>query len=309
MKKTQKKILGFAGLILVAVMTVFAALLPGPGALATTSSVTDTIVVRVVATSPNVTLNKPKNGSTVVKPNQTIDYSYENIVSGVLSIEYTDKDGNTRTEILQNITSDGTPGTGTYDINLYERFGFGDFIIKLVGTGGDGVSDEDIVKFTFRPVTGEASQEEGSGDVKVDLDYDEKNEDIEYILINVYDEDGNLIEPLSPVRVDKPNKSTDLPFDEHDLPSGKYTIEIIAIGEDGNPLFPPYVTSIDYVAPGEDPDIPVPDAGGDAPNTGSLLENLGISKSDYLITGLIIFFLVGISGIIIVAKKKQDKRN
>ena len=309
MKKTQKKILGFVGLLFVAAMTVFAAFLPGPGALATTSSVTDTIVVRVVATTPNVTITNPENGKVFVKSKQTITYTYENVQTAVVTLEYRDKDGNVRIETLETIHSDGSPGSGSYDLDLYNDYGFGDFIVKVVGTAPDGVSDEDVVAFAFVPVTGEASQIKNTGKVKVDLDYDENNEDIEFIEINIYDEKGNLIKPLSPVKVNKPDKSVTLPFDEHNLPSGKYTFEISAIGKDGKPLQPPYITSLDYVAPSDDPDIPVPGTGGgDSPNTGGLFSGLNISRADYLITGLIVFLLVGICGIVIVGKKSENKR-
>ena len=51
----------------------------------------------------------------------------------------------------------------------------------------------------------------------------------------------------------------------------------------------------------EDEDIVVP-------NTGGLFESLNISQSDYLITGLIIFFVVGVGGAIFIAKSKNYKR-
>ena len=302
MKNTSKTLFGLAGLALVAAMTVFAVFLPGPGALANSSSVTDTIVVRVVATTPNVTITGPKNGQTFVDPNQPITFNYENVRTVVVTIEYTDPDGNTITEILTNIDSDGQPGSGSIPLDLYNQYGYGDFVIKITGTGSDGVKDEDIIEFFFRPVTGEANQIANTDDVKVDLDYDDNSDEIDYIEINIYDQDGNLIEPLSPIKVPRPDKEVVLPFGEHNLPDGAYTIEITAIDANGNPIKPSHITTVDYKSTKQDEE-PIP-----VPNTGGILAGLNISKSDYLISGLIIFFITGIFGIVIVAKGRDKKR-
>ena len=70
MKKTEKRVLGLLGLILVAITTIFAAFLPGPEASATDSgtSVTDTIQVRVVGNSPAVEIVGVTDGEKVVFP-------------------------------------------------------------------------------------------------------------------------------------------------------------------------------------------------------------------------------------------------
>ena len=58
MKKTHKKILGLFGLVLVVAVTVFAAFLPAPKTQAVdTTTVTDTISVRVVGSTPVVNLS------------------------------------------------------------------------------------------------------------------------------------------------------------------------------------------------------------------------------------------------------------
>jgi hypothetical protein len=44
------------------------------------------------------------------------------------------------------------------------------------------------------------------------------------------------------------------------------------------------------------------------PNTGGFFESLNVSKADYLATGLIIFFTVGLSGIVFIAKNKRTSR-
>ena len=82
----------------------------------------------------------------------------------------------------------------------------------------------------------------------------------------------------------------------------------MAYGEDGvllEPYWLTYVYEIKTDEGGED------DGSGSiiVPDTGGVLGNLKIAKSDYLITGLMIFFLAGVSGIYFVAKdRKKSKR-
>ena len=45
----------------------------------------------------------------------------------------------------------------------------------------------------------------------------------------------------------------------------------------------------------------------DVPDTGGLFAGLNISKSDYLITGLAIFFLTGITGLFFIIRKKNKR--
>ena len=78
---------------------------------------------------------------------------------------------------------------------------------------------------------------------------------------------------------------------------GKYIAYLYGVGHEGvETLFD--VVAIKYVPTPEDPDIVVPD-------TGSFFKNLNISNEDYIITGLIIFFVFSIIGFGIVARKKR----
>ena len=76
MKKTPKKVLGFLGLAFVAAMTIFAAALPNPEALAASSSMTDTIIVRVIAGTPDVNIIKPSSGSVFVGPEHVVSFDF-----------------------------------------------------------------------------------------------------------------------------------------------------------------------------------------------------------------------------------------
>ena len=328
MEKTQKNILGFLGLLLVAVTTVVAACLPFPGAFAATS-VTDTVVIRVVGDSPNVDVSGITSGMTTVSPNQSVNINYEHVDDFSVVLKYTDKNGVERTYQLidenvgyvagnETISFDLDKGTYSYGGNTYPlpNVGYGEYVLTATGEGNDGVKDEQSVAFTFIPATATATANDKTGNVEVDLDYNgddgisSDNNDVVTLVLNVYNDNGDLITPLSPVTVTAPETKVTLPFGDYDLPSGEYTIEVIAYNSENNELYKYYYTFVVYKT------MPVPDTGGDGdegasvPDTGGLFNNLNISKSDYLITGLGIFFLVGISGAVFIAKsgKKTSKK-
>lgn len=80
MKKTKKKILGLAGLVLVAFMTVLALLLPDSGASAlTTNPITDEVQVQVVGSEPDVTITSPGNDAVLVEPSQYFQFDFANV--------------------------------------------------------------------------------------------------------------------------------------------------------------------------------------------------------------------------------------
>ena len=97
---------------------------------------------------------------------------------------------------------------------------------------------------------------------------------------------------MSPINVASPNVRVELPFSEKGMPTGNYKIEITAYNEEGEALYKPYYTSVYYET------IPAPD-------TGAFFTNLGISKTDYLVTALIVFMLVSVFSIVFVAKKEE----
>ena len=118
MKKAKKQCLGFFGLALVVAMTTVAANIPSPGASATSSAVTDTIVVRVVGSVPDVNIRGIINDAIYVNPERNFAVDYENVETMVVSLEYTDLDGNTTTAVLDEATPDYNAGTENYKIRL-----------------------------------------------------------------------------------------------------------------------------------------------------------------------------------------------
>ena len=306
MKKTKKQLYGFAGLLLVTAMTAFAAALPNPEAEAV-SSVTDNIVVRVIASTPHVDTTNPKNNSVFVNPNQTISYNYEKVDTVTVDVEYRDDLGNVVTRRLQTLNPAGQPGSSNIPLDLKQEFGYGKFQVTVIGTNTNtGVFDEKNITFSLYPVIGEANQPKKGDDVEVNLDYYANSVDLDYIEVDVFDANGNLLVPLSPLRVNRPIKSATLPFTQYNLPAGTYTVKFTPFDNQNRQLYTPYQVQVNYRLPDQsndpyDTDLPVP-------NTGSFFGGTNISNSDYLITGLIIFGTIGIFGVYFILKDRKDSK-
>ena len=242
---------------------------------------------------------KPINGSVFIYPDQDLSFDYENVEYLTITIRYTDKDD---VEHIIPLLEKGDPESfvdyipGSYSTPLdllAEDYGYGEYRVEIVGIGFNDVKDFETVEFALYPVVGEANEAD-DGKVYLDLQYDTENENINTIGINIYDENGNLVNVLSPITVNTPDMRVELPFAENNLPTGNYRIEITAYNVEGDALYKPYITYYYYEM------RPVP-------NTGALFSNLNISRTDYLVTGLIIFFLAAILGIVFIVKGRSNK--
>lgn len=290
MRKTPKKILGLLGLGLVAGMTVFAAVLPGSDASAV-STVTDSIVVTVSppAYIANVEFLDHKDDVPYVNPNQNINVSYSGVEQIRATLDWTDENGNTTQYILVDEVVTPQNGTKTLTLNL-ANYGYGIFRLSFEGSGQYGAKS-DTVAFSYVPVTAEV-KEDTNGDINTYLDYDDNSADIDHFEIKIYDDNGQLVETLP--AINKGIKKVRLPFEN--LPSGKYTVAVLALDATGNALYKSWNDIYVY----DEPVIAVP-------NTGGLLGMLNISKADYLVTGLIVFAMVGGFGLFVILKKDKKK--
>lgn len=193
----------------------------------------------------------------------------------------------------------------TIDIEASE-YGYGKYIVTVQGYVDNIILAEDSVLFYYLPVLATPSVDDTTGKHYVDLDYLTGNagaEEIAKIVLNVYDESGKLVEALSPITVLPPVKNVEIPFAAKNMPSGIYKISVSAYNANGDRLYEPYILTVEYKA------TVVPDAG--VPDTGGLFQDLNISKEDYLISGLIVFFVLGIVAFGIVtrgAKRDLKKR-
>lgn len=305
MKKARKQCLGFFGLTLVAAMTIVAAHIPTPGASATSTAV-DTITVRVISGAPDVNIRGVENDEVYTRPLSGFSVDYEHIKNMTVTVDYTDAEGNTTTEAVDNAVLDYIAGTKTYKIPQLEAnpYAYGKYVIHASGVGQDGVYDEDNVLFYYLPLEAKIEINQLTDKQYVDLDYAEydgaSKDKVAKVLIEVYYENGEVAEPISPLTVISPDKRIEIPFAEKDMPSGIYKLKAYSYNIDGKLLYDPINLTTEYKA------AEVPDAG--TPDTGGLFQNLNISKEDYLVSGLIVFFVLGIVAFGIVARTKKDSR-
>lgn len=302
MNKTQKKILGYLGLAFVTAITIFAAFLPGPEASAT-SAVTDVINIRVISRTPSAEIIKPASGSVFVSPEQSIRILYDYTRTLRVNIQCTDRDGVVRDKVLWDDGLDNETGELSFDfVEISDELGFGEYVVTVNGIGVDGIpSPGDSVAFSYYPVIGSINSNSETGKVLLDLDYLPYEANgigkVNTLEVNVYDQDGNPISQLSNIIVNAPKTQLELPFDINDIRQGKYRVEIFAFGIDGNLLYLPYYTVAEY--------NPLPP---EAPNTGKMFETLNISKVDYLITGAMMFLIIGVSAIVFVIRWSTSSR-
>lgn len=183
-------------------------------------------------------------------------------------------------------------------------YGYGEYTVIVKGTGFDGVFDEDYVTFYYYPVYAEASKNDEIGGFDLNLEYSADDGTIDTgavakMMVNVYDSNGQKVRELSSIKVLPPTTHIELPFEQYGLSTGTYTIKITAYDKEGNKLYKDYELEVYYEAPY----IP-------APNTGGIMGNLNISNTDYLITGITIFGIVAIAGVVFITKndKKRSTR-
>ncbi len=327
MKKTHKKILGLFGLVLVVAVTVFAAFLPAPKTQAVdTTTVTDTISVRVVGSTPVVNLSGITPGAVVTSGSQEVDITYENIEKLLATLKFTDVNGNvTEQNLLDNvfvgyiagvsdISLDLANGTYSYTYQYYVGgggtatatgsgdllgYGYGQYVFTASGDSIEGVPAESSVNFSYVPVTASVTQD--GSKVSIDLDYDETGGtgtgQVDKVVINIYDKSGNPVGP-SPVTMTPPNANYTFDMSDYGLPSGTYTVSVQAYDVNGVKLYKPFEVQFYYEARR----TPVPDTGG-------VMGNLNIAKTDYIITGLIIFSIVGISGAVFISRHDKKTGN
>lgn len=288
MRRAKKKFLGLLGLSLVAVMTTVAISMPTPEAAAITT-VTDTIEVRVIGGTPAVDLRSSVEGKNVSSPHFTLNMDYENVARAKIYLRYVD-DGSEPVEIA--VYNDlESPAGSIYAGFMLDKYG--EYIVTAEAFGYDGTpAPEDYIRFKYVPVVASVSLNQVSGKYEITLEsYGSDVNEVSYYL-------GN--EEIATLTKDNFNQIVS--FSMAGRPSGTYTINVVAKSDTGAMIYSPLALTIDYEA------AEVPNAG--TPDTGGLFKNLNISREDYLVTGLILFFVLGVVAFGIVARghKKSSKK-
>ena len=304
MKKTHKKAFGLLGLALVVVMTAVAALIPGPETSAATStSFSDNISVTVIDEVPSAKIISPTSGEEVVSRDNPIQVNYTNLNRFTVTITYTDEDGTEHTEVIADETPTEGSGTASVDYStVAQQYGYGSYRVTLAGEGMDGSVVEDSVEFTYEAAEVDIQADGESGEISIDLNYDNDDptltdeEKVDKIEVEILDKDGNPIPGVDPIVVMPPADHVDIDFNEYGLPEGDYIIAVNVYNKNGELLPGSKRMTVHYNG-----SIVVPSTA----DTGGLFKGLNISSTDYLITGIGVFLVVGIGGLILINKRSK----
>ena len=237
MNKTKKRVFGLLGLAIVAAITVFAAFLPAPNAAAADASTV--LRVRVIGDIPDVTITDgpvsvvPQSPTPIVTDNeQSFTYINEKVGHIIVTLHYTDNDGNSSDYVLRDYDVDYSPGGLTIDLDL-DDYGYGNYIITVGGTGQYG-ADEDSISFDYVPVSIDAEQPAIDEDPIATYNYDADK--TASAVLNVYDDDGNLISTLANIPVTIGEYTSTLPFEAAGMEKGYYKVEIVTYDEHGDEI-------------------------------------------------------------------------
>ena len=325
MKKTQKHIFGFFGLVFVVAMTFLAATLPpNEASAATPNSFEDRLTVLITNPegTPHVGIISPADDDQILAGETDLVIEYNSTEKAALDLTFIGQnpDGTDAEPIV--ITDyhvfDLNFETGEtslpIDLNGHgsTEFGYGTFILSFRNTGVDGVEvPGQRISFVHTPITADVSGEENK-DGSIDADIDFTTEDdgsgnivpsiVGKIKVEVTNPDGKLVygpvyyDPKDLINPDGSIKPINLPFGDFADITGNYRIAFTAYDKDDNYLYTLYRTRYYEVAP-------------PAPDTGMFFQNLNISKEDYMVTGLIVFFVFAIVGFGIVARDRQNRKH
>lgn len=299
MQIARKHLLGLGCLAIVGAITVFATTLP-TGAVSTSGSVD--IMVEVYASGSETVIRKPQDGEIFNNPIITFSETHSHAKSVRYYLKKLNTDGSvawTKEIEDQRIEGYDVSGTTTFSLDMNDNGGAGVYIFESDLIAINDIPMEDSVRFTYATIQAEDPVVSPTGaSVKYRVDYTSGVKSLTY---QIFDENDKAVsEPININTTDPENGGyMDIEIDvtNLDLASGKYKILTIGFaGEGGSGMsIGSSIVTFDYTSP-DSPNVP---------DTGSLLAALNISRTDYLITGIIGFAAISIAALFIVLKSKK----
>lgn len=301
MKRQRKNFLGCIGLILVAAMTIVAYSIPSPDASAEAAD-NDGVTIMVTVNNgqePAIHINTPYDSFRTVSKLVNLEFSYSNATNISGSI--------TNTETGDSVPFENTapdPESNIYTINdldLSSAGSYNKYNVSVSATNLNGFA-EDAVSFFYLPVITDITGHAENNDPILTLS--DKSDEVGYITVQAYKQPENtpLFNPILQYNAEEVlDKNLTLPFADNNAGDSAYNIEVVSYTSDeegniGEQIDAPIDTPTEYTPP------KVPEV----PDTGAFFTNLNITETDYLVTGLIVFFTIGIS--LIVFMKKSSRR-
>ena len=178
--------------------------------------------------------------------------------------------------------------------------GYGEYIIEVKGYGLAHNADPQTISFTYVPVTTEIIEND-DGTFVAELTYDASivcGVDVEVLNSTPASVWNGQITSAQASATSVVTKTIELPFatTEDVSKTDTYTVRTTAYScADNTLLYKPMDQTVDYE------NIVVPD-------TGALFKNLNISRTDYLITGILIFSIFAICAFVFTAKRQKNYR-
>jgi len=308
MQKRKKQLLGLCGLAIVGVVTAVALSLPasaydadGDGSDETDGS-SVTVTVNVAENGASVRITSPKHNEVVTESQIPLTLVTSHVTSVQPILTYKAANGQMVEKNLDVIYPEGQ-ATVTRMITLPQ--GDTEYTLKVVATGTNGTVVEDSITFSYRAMSVTTKGEVAENDDPII--YIAANGSVYRFQIQAYAQDGTA----KPVFVNAEGEqealvfgrdaldengkmSVTLPFAKYKAQAGTYDVAVVAYDEAGN------VISMNRVEVKYSPKTP------DVPGTGSmLLDNLNISRMDYLLTGLIAFGAVAGFAVYLVFRKSR----
>lgn len=325
MQTSKKRIMGALGLASVAAMTVAAYNVPTPVAYAQTSQDVP-LTVNVIAKnlSTKITGGIRDGSTTAISPVEVqVTFSHAHYLDYTVSIS---QDGTTVDDVdsghidvstIEGVTDQGDGYAGIYTASidtedLLTRAGLNphkkaEFTFYVEGSSASGaLSMGDSVTFNYGQIAINPEDNtnpdaaEGETNVATNEDGDpiiavESSENVTRIHSIITGPDGNtLFEQDNSPAGDITNIL--LPFAEHNAQAGWYTLTVVAYDENGEAMDTDSFRF--YYAPL----VGLPNTGG------SIFAGLNIGRTDFLVSGLLVFGIAAVAGILLMNRNKKSSK-
>lgn len=309
MQKRKKQLLGLCGLAVVGVVTAVALSLPasaydadGDGSDFNKGN-SVTVTVNVAENGASVRITSPKNNEVVTESEVPLTVVTSHVASIQPILTYKTTDDQTIEKMLDVIYPEGQ-ATVTRMIAL--PLGETEYTLKVVATGTNGTVVDDTITFSYRAVSVTTKGEVEENDDPII--YVSANSAVYRFQVQAYAQGADSAKPVfanadgeqealvfGRDALDEEGKAKiTLPFAKYKAQAGTYDVVVVAYNEAGE------VVSMNRIEVKYSPKTP------DVPGTGSmLLDNLNISRMDYLLTGLIAFGAVAGFAVYLVFRKSR----
>lgn len=324
MNKLKKQILGMVGLAIVAAVTMVAYTIPASGVGAT--EVTETIIVHVASQYATITPTNIKDGDIIYDDSFAVSYDHESAMYACFSLSYNGTIIGNWTEVYSDFVpaecgkypeGEGytDPTSGSASLPAFDLgSNYGEYVLSWRAYSNlPALSQDDSLSFYHQAAAvryvGTTDENEPIFDVffndivdsiNIDILNEEEDKSI-FDKIIVYPKDSGsryeLIEGPTHINgTTNTNRARIVIAMPDKSKTGEYTVSSLAFDAAGNQLGQEVREKFDWTE-----DIEVP-------NTGRFFIGGNIASSDYLITGLIIFFSASILALVILNKKKTPSR-